>query len=478
MSRVVNGLLDRHTDGILAFRFTAVWVLLWLENTSTVYSWCSGKGLCGFSLSFSAVLFYGLAGRGSSVRLECGLHCTCLACFAGIMRGKSWSPRFLWIWCTKQYYKDRRIVSTAQTAFPTLNWWPRKIQPILIFYHQHPLSSLRFYAFDCSTFVPSLFSGDKSSQAYAQLSSQDFTRLPRSNSSVAIGQVSLNQFNASTLLKTAITDPSARMLPATAAVLFSMSTVATLLSQPMNAFSHLIKSISKIPAIPTSSFRDLCAVIQQIEVRAEQVVYLVAEIPHLRNRGESDITNYAARYTQFFNTVWLILNDVTMGMAIGSFLTENALTLGQFGSVMIRKYLVHDIIYTVRWLDSWPAGLKLNTELSWFYCHMFVGLIRFWEKGLDQITPYAVTIIYVLGCMGKFGGMTLALSATIDLIAIFTIHIYVCYFFTGLIYHQILKIAGSLFNLFRGMCADHICHHTIPWLLPRKALQCVEKSDW
>jgi len=62
-----------------------------------------------------------------------------------------------------------------------------------------------------------------------------------------------------------------------------------------------------------------------------------------------------------------------------------------------------------------------------------------------------VTVIYMLGCMGKFGGIALALSAIMDLIAISTIHIYVCYFFTGLIYHQMLKIAGSLFNLFRGM---------------------------
>ena len=89
MSRVFNGLLDRHIDSLLAFRFTAVWVLLWLEITSTVYSWRSGKELCGFSLSLSTVLFYGLAGRGSSVRLECCLYCTCLACFAGIMRRKS-----------------------------------------------------------------------------------------------------------------------------------------------------------------------------------------------------------------------------------------------------------------------------------------------------------------------------------------------------------------------------------------------------
>ena len=241
------------------------------------------------------------------------------------------------------------------------------------------------------------------------------------------------------------------MLPAAAAVLFSISAMATLLAQPVNAFSRLIKSISRVPVTSSSSLGDFCAVVQQIEVRAEQAEYFVTEVPHLRNRGESDITNYAARYTQFFNTIWLILNDVTMGMTVGSFLTENASTLGKFGSIIIHKYLAHNIIYTVLWLDSWPAGLKLNTELSQFYCHTFVGLIRLWEKGLDQITFYIVTVIYMLGCMGKFGGITLALSAIMDLIAISTIHIYVCYFFTGLIYHQMLKIAGSLFNLFRGM---------------------------
>ena len=296
-----------------------------------------------------------------------------------------------------------------------------------------------------------MFSGNRSSQAYAQLLSQDFTRPCRPDSQAVFGRVSLNRFNASTLLKTAINNPSARMLPAAAAVLFSISAMATLLAQPVNAFSRLIKSISRVPVTSSSSLGDFCAVVQQIEVRAEQAEYFVTEVPHLRNRGESDITNYAARYTQFFNTIWLILNDVTMGMTVGSFLTENASTLGKFGSITIHKYLVHDISYTVRWLDSWPAGLKLNTELSQFYCHTFVGLIRLWEKGLDQITFYIVTVIYMLGCMGKFGGITLALSAIMDLIAISTIHIYVCYFFTGLIYHQMLKIAGSLFNLFRGM---------------------------
>ncbi len=30
------------------------------------------------------------------------------------------------------------------------------------------------------------------------------------------------------------------------------------------------------------------------------------------------------------------------------------------------------------WLNSWPAGLKLNTELSQFYCHSLLGVVVVW----------------------------------------------------------------------------------------------------
>ncbi|KAF5359237.1 hypothetical protein D9756_003157 [Leucocoprinus leucothites] len=326
------------------------------------------------------------------------------------------------------------------------------VQPTLIFYHRHPLSSLRFYAFDASIFAPSpsIFPSGKPSQVYARLLSQDFTRPPKPSPKTAFSQVSLNQFNASTLLEAAITDSSARMLPATAAVLFSISTITTLLARPIYALSRLVGTIAKAPVTPNFALRDLCAIVQQIEVRAEQAEYFVTEIPHLRSRGESDITNYAVRYTQFFNTIWMILNDVTIGMAFGSFLTENASRLAQFTDVILNKYLARDIIFILGWLDSWPAGLKLNTELSRFYARTLMGSIRLWERGLGEVAPYTASIIYALGIMSTFGGMSLVVSALMDLVAISTVHIYACYSLTGLVYHRMLKTAGSLFNLFRG----------------------------
>ncbi|KXN88469.1 N-acetylglucosaminyl-phosphatidylinositol biosynthetic protein gpi1 [Leucoagaricus sp. SymC.cos] len=326
-----------------------------------------------------------------------------------------------------------------------------KVQPVLFLYHRHSLSSLRFYAFDASIFAPvSQFSSTGPSRVYAQLQAQDFTRPFRPDSQSVFNQITLNQLNASTLLEAAIIYPSARMLPAMAALLFSISTITTILSRPLHTISRIIGTVVKISVAPSTTLRDLCAVAQQIKVRTEQAEYFVAEIPHLRKRGDSDITNYAARYTRFFNTVWMILNDVTIGMAFGSFLTENASKLAQVTNTMLRKYLAQNIIFTLQWLDSWPAGLKLNTELSGFYSHIFVRSIQLWERCLEELVPYISSIIYTLGIMSSFGGLSLAISAIMDLVAISTIHIYVCYFFTGLIYHRMLKTAGSLFNLFRG----------------------------
>lgn len=40
------------------------------------------------------------------------------------------------------------------------------------------------------------------------------------------------------------------------------------------------------------------------------------------------------------------------------------------------------------WLNSWPAGLKLNTELSQFYCHTLLAIVAVWGgENLDFLLP-------------------------------------------------------------------------------------------
>lgn len=54
-----------------------------------------------------------------------------------------------------------------------------------------------------------------------------------------------------------------------------------------------------------------------------------------------------------------------------------------------QDFLVTRLIWVLHWLDSWPAGLKLNTELSRFYAHSFSEIISAWggKYVLDMIWP-------------------------------------------------------------------------------------------
>lgn len=45
---------------------------------------------------------------------------------------------------------------------------------------------------------------------------------------------------------------------------------------------------------------------------------------------------------------------------------------------LVQWLTVHLIRNALAWLDHWPAGLKLNTELSRFLCLCFMSLTDIW----------------------------------------------------------------------------------------------------
>lgn len=113
--------------------------------------------------------------------------------------------------------------------------------------------------------------------------------------------------------------------------------------------SPLLKDISA-----TSPFDTYCSesstdtvTVQQIDVRAEQADFLAHQVPSFKLRNTVPIAHFSAQYVKyaylispiillrliavilgsFYNTVWLILNDITIGVAFGSFLCENHIVL-------------------------------------------------------------------------------------------------------------------------------------------------------
>lgn len=118
------------------------------------------------------------------------------------------------------------------------------------------------------------------------------------------------------------------------------------------------------------------------------------------------------------------------------------------------------------WLDHWPLGIKLNTELSAFLSGAFGQLVELWKgakpclnvRGRMFIHPPGIlltiqpwsTICLALTGYACFSGMSMCLAVISDFLAIFTLHIYFGYFIMNTVYQKQLSTLYSLFNLFRG----------------------------
>lgn len=122
------------------------------------------------------------------------------------------------------------------------------------------------------------------------------------------------------------------------------------------------------------------------------------------------------------------------------------------------------------WLDSWPVGLKLNSELSSCLRLVFTSFVIAWNSGflaffcdvpitivavelLINIDPFFVFIVAAVSFCGPIG-FTLILSLSLDICGILLGHCRSAHGLLKLAVIQQLRLAGSLFNLFRGAYLD------------------------
>ncbi|KAJ7431963.1 N-acetylglucosaminyl transferase component-domain-containing protein [Mycena galericulata] len=293
----------------------------------------------------------------------------------------------------------------------------------VIYYHRHAATSLRSYSLENAEpreeapMVHRTRDG-----AYATAREHDFTRSARNSG--GINSVMINQFNTAKTLDALLSK-----------YLFDI----------MDAALYLPKRVFPLLRIP-AYMKDFSTTVQQLDVRTEQAEFLVHEVQPLRQHNLNSVAVFSARYTNFFNTVWLILNDITIGVAFGSFLCENHVVLAQIVNQLVEVYLI-----------DW-----LNTELSRFYSHAFSDLVGVWGYVLHRGAPYLPGTLYAFGVFSG-SGMTSAIALLSDLLALLTLHIYVGYVVTQALYALLLRIGGSLWNLFRGKRFNVLRNRTDAW---------------
>jgi phosphatidylinositol N-acetylglucosaminyltransferase subunit Q len=209
---------------------------------------------------------------------------------------------------------------------------------------------------------------------------------------------------------------------------------------------------SRRPISGTVGLKDISACCQQVHLRLQQFSYYPTQYSLLRQRKAtwSSFPTTNSDYIRFYNSLWLVANDVIIGIAVGSFISDNAQATSQLIGGVLTNYTIEGLKRMIRWLMSYPGGLKLNTELAAFLGDLFLWVIEYWSSTIVVlILPRLPTIVYIIGC-SSFAGASMPIAIFSDLLSLLTIHIYSFYVASARIFNWQLTIIISLFHLFRG----------------------------
>lgn len=199
------------------------------------------------------------------------------------------------------------------------------------------------------------------------------------------------------------------------------------------------------------AIKDVSATAQQIDLRLQQFCYWPIQYIRIskKHNGWLSNTDFNIEYIRFYNSIWLVLNDIILGVTIGNIFLDNKHLILCALTYIIDEILTIQFKNTMLWLMDWPAGLKLNNELAAFFGELFLWVIQFWGVFLNLFRPYFSMFLTIIGYSGYFG-VTLTVSIVSDVISLLTLHVYSFYIASARIYHWQLQVLYSLFQLFRG----------------------------
>lgn len=200
-----------------------------------------------------------------------------------------------------------------------------------------------------------------------------------------------------------------------------------------------------------AAIKDISATAQQVDIRLQQFCYWPIQYVKLRQRKDNweSVTTSHPDYIRFYNSLWLVANDVIIGIALGSYIIDNANWVASQINTILTGWTVEGLQRTISWLMDWPAGLKLNNELAAFLGDLFLWVIENWAACIANLQPYLPAVIYIVGC-SSFAGASMPIALFSDLLSILTVHIYSFYIASARIFNWQLTIIISLFHLFRG----------------------------
>ena len=134
--------------------------------------------------------------------------------------------------------------------------------------------------------------------------------------------------------------------------------------------------------LDAAALKDISATAQQVDIRLQQFCYWPTQYAFLRQRRDEwkSITERHPDYIRFYNSLWLVANDVIIGIALGSYIIDNADWVASQINSMLTDWTLVGLEKRIVWLTDWPGGLKLNTELAKFLSDFILWVLDYWSS--------------------------------------------------------------------------------------------------
>ena len=235
--------------------------------------------------------------------------------------------------------------------------------------------------------LPVVLSQINCSLEMAQLLEQNRSLLgPRPKRSLSVGERVVE--SASTLWDFAI-DGLWHMLTVWAYPLLIRAFVIGLICHRMVA-EIVLRMLEWRPRPDSMALKDVSATAQQVDIRLQQFCYWPIQYLTLRKRRTDweSVTDKHPDYIRFYNSLWLVANDVIIGIALGSYIIDNAGWVAWQINNVLSGWTVVGLRNMISWLTDWPAGLKLNNELARFLGDLFLWVIDYWAGKCSTIRLY------------------------------------------------------------------------------------------
>ncbi|CCF56711.1 hypothetical protein KAFR_0B04150 [Kazachstania africana CBS 2517] len=230
----------------------------------------------------------------------------------------------------------------------------------------------------------------------------------------------------------------------------------------------------------------ISATLQQIDLRCQQIAYFPVQylkinknvtirkaLPRFRSYSEASASlrselpcKFYPDYIRLYNTIWLIVNDVSFGLIIGAILHDQHDQLVNIVASSIQFCCYDSIKKITIFLSNNPFGIKLNEELASFLSELFLWIIEFTFNGFAKYFVDKSNLSWFLSLLTQImclSGASFGLSLIMDFFSILSLHLYLFYHISGKLYHWQLNCMISLFYLFcgkkRNVLRDRIDHH-------------------